>query len=71
MASKLHPYPCRCGKTHQGPYAMSDYMHHNCLHPGPLVFLMKEVEPDANDVYCPSCGMTWEVMMDSMLREGG
>ena len=59
-------YPCRCGETHQGPYAIHDYMHHNCLHPGPLVFLLHEVPgcENVHNVYCPTCGKTWEVTDD-------
>ena len=25
-------YPCRCGETHRGPYALYDYGHHTCFH---------------------------------------
>ena len=54
-------YPCRCGETHTGPYAIQDYTHHNCLHDGPLVYYLREVEPESNDVMCPACGKTWQV----------
>lgn len=25
-------YPCRCGETHRGDYAVEDFLHHNCYH---------------------------------------
>lgn len=25
-------FPCRCGDTHDGDYALYDWMHHNCFH---------------------------------------
>ena len=43
-------YPCRCGETHRGPYAMYGYGHHNCLHYEPLIVS----EPDQG--ICPLCG---------------
>ena len=54
-------YPCRCGETHTGLYAIYDYMHHNCLHDGPLVYYLREVEPESNEVMCEACGKTWQV----------
>lgn len=29
-------FPCRCGQTHTGDYALYDYMHHMCFHDAPL-----------------------------------
>lgn len=27
-------FPCKCGETHRGPYAIYDFGHHNCEHKG-------------------------------------
>ena len=44
-------YPCRCGETHTGEYAIYDWGHHNCFHDSPLVVI------DAPDyLMCPDCG---------------
>ncbi|MFA7265749.1 MAG: hypothetical protein WC054_05505 [Candidatus Nanopelagicales bacterium] len=49
-------YPCRCGETHRGDYAIYDYGHHNCTHTAPLVNI------DITDVLmCPQCGATFRV----------
>ena len=50
-------YPCRCGETHRGEYAIHDYMHHNCFHDEPLL----DIGSDIGISYwcCPICGKTW------------
>lgn len=53
-------YPCRCGETHQGEWAMYVYYHHNCLHEEDLVSL-GTVVPGEIQAICPSCGQTWIV----------
>ena len=56
-------YPCRCGKTHRGDYAVYDFGHHNCLHETTLCGLyVKEKEIQAT---CPECGMSWRVIIDN------
>lgn len=50
-------FPCRCGKTHRGPYAAHEYGHHNCFHDAPL----KRLAPDTSDLICPRCGKTFVV----------
>ena len=47
-------YPCPCGETHRGPYAIYDYGHHTCAH-GPL-WLADE------GALCSQCGAGfWDV----------
>mgnify|MGYP001620048011 CR=1 FL=1 len=48
-------FPCRCGQTHRGPYAVYDYGHHNCLHEAPLW----ELEPGW--AICAACGLTFKI----------
>jgi hypothetical protein len=43
-------FPCRCGATHRGEYALHDWMHHNCFH-GPLYYV-----PGEDEAMCSSCG---------------
>ncbi len=50
-------YPCRCGETHRGDYALYDWGHHNCLHEGRL-FLSEQVLEGAL-VICMECGLQW------------
>lgn len=47
-------YPCSCGKTHRGDYALEDFIHHNCLHPSPLIDL-------GYGPMCGDCGQVWAV----------
>ncbi len=55
-------FPCRCGKTHRGPYAAEDYAHHNCFHNGPIIWLEEDDKPESMvkcadwDVMCLDCG---------------
>ncbi len=55
-------YPCRCGETHRGDYAIYDYGHHNCDHPSPLL------HTGDGQLICPECGNVW-FMED--VSEGG
>ena len=52
-------YPCRCGETHRGEYALHDYMHHNCLHDAPLVDIGSDI--GISQLICPVCGKVWSV----------
>lgn len=49
-------YPCRCGTTHRGPYAIYDYGHHNCFHDDPLHLIDEEIP---GYFMCPGCGKTF------------
>lgn len=52
-------YPCRCGKTHRGDYAIYDYGHHNCFHTAELVDIGN---PEISGYFmCPQCGKTFNV----------
>ena len=55
-------YPCRCGKTHRGDYAVYDYGHHNCLHEADLLGL--PAGGHNVQAICPLCGMSWLVNME-------
>ena len=44
-------FPCHCGETHRGDYALEAWTHHNCEH-GP----MSQV---AGNVMCLECGATF------------
>jgi hypothetical protein len=57
-ASGEQIYPCRCGETHTGPYAVYDYGHHNCFHKGPLIAIDPEDLPGV--VMCSQCGESWD-----------
>lgn len=46
-------YPCRCGQTHRGNYALKDWLHHNCFHDGPLWELLPD---DSGHFICSECG---------------
>ena len=46
-------YPCRCGVTHRGPYAIYDYGHHTCGHPSPLIWCWE------GQVMCGECGQVF------------
>jgi hypothetical protein len=49
-------YPCRCGETHRGDYALYDWGHHNCLHDS------GELHAIAEDQFmCPECGKSFVV----------
>jgi hypothetical protein len=50
-------YPCRCGETHRGDYAIYEYGWHNCFHTSDLL----PVADDPTYVMCPECGQTWTV----------
>lgn len=46
-------YPCRCGQTHRGDYALYDWAHHNCFHREPLILIAEDIP---GYYMCPSCG---------------
>ena len=52
-------YPCRCGKTHRGDYALYDFGHHNCLHETNLLGI--PIKDNCIQAICPQCGMSWQV----------
>ena len=52
-------YPCRCGTTHTGPYAIYDYGHHNCYHDSSLVPLSEQYDED--QWMCPDCGKVFNL----------
>lgn len=47
-------YPCRCGETHRGNYAIYDHGHHNCFHSMPLVDIGRPAV--VGYLMCPQCG---------------
>ncbi len=47
-------YPCPCGETHRGPYALYDYGHHTCRH-GDEIWDLSE---DGIGLLCSQCGAT-------------
>lgn len=53
-------YPCRCGDTHRGPYALYDFAHHNCFHYAGLI-RPDDAMPDY--LLCPECGQSFEVVL--------
>ena len=62
-------YPCCCGETHRGPYALYAYMRHNCLHEDGLWFYMRDSglqsgDEGYDDVLCGMCGATFAVRGD-------
>ena len=48
-------YPCICGKTHRGQYAVNEYRYHNCLHETDLLVIGN------SQAICPDCGMAWRL----------
>src|SRR5574340_430488 len=56
-------YPCRCGATHRGEYAIYDYGHHMCFHDAPLVWIIKGVQ-----AMCSDCGKTFGFNEDDLRR---
>lgn len=54
-------YPCRCGTTHRGPYAIYDYGHHNCYHDAPL---LPSGQDNINQLLCPRCGEVFSIDED-------
>jgi len=48
-------YPCRCGVTHEGDYALYDFGHHECFHDETLLDI------GLGQVICPQCGNVWNV----------
>jgi hypothetical protein len=47
-------YPCPCGETHRGDYAMEDWIRHTCRH-GDELWDMSE---DGLGLLCSQCGNT-------------
>lgn len=58
-------YPCRCGHTHRGNHGFTDWHHHNCFHPSPLIDLGtmcdEEAFPGRSWLICGACGLTFDV----------
>lgn len=63
-ASGNKEYPCRCGETHKGDYALYGWAHHNCFHNDPL----HEIDPENVPGYlmCPACGKTFWVKREEV-----
>lgn len=54
-------YPCRCGVTHSGDYAIETFNHHNCFH-GPFWKMDKTPSPDGTEqIICSGCGEIFEL----------
>lgn len=51
-------HPCRCGETHTGEWAWSEWGRHNCNH---NYVLIQHRDLPGNSVDCPGCGESWEV----------
>lgn len=47
-------FPCRCGETHRGDYAIYEFGHHNCFHEAPLYH-------NEDGYVCPECGKDFVV----------
>lgn len=56
-------YPCRCGKTHKGDYAIYDFGHHNCFHESKLLGL--PFDQNTIQAICPDCGKSWMVGLNN------
>jgi len=54
-------YPCRCGETHKGEYALYEFAHHECLHETDLMGL--PAGKNKIQAICPNCGMSWLVKL--------
>lgn len=48
-------FPCWCGKTHTGDYALYEFGWHNCPHDQPLVTM------GLGQAMCRSCGRMFDV----------
>jgi hypothetical protein len=46
-------WPCRCGDTHRGEWAVETFAHHNCFHQEPLLLLAIDY------AVCGECGETF------------
>lgn len=57
-------YPCRCGETHRGDYALYTFGHHNCFHDAPLMPL------DFGELVCVDCGKVFQVSAKKAAPEG-
>ena len=58
-------FPCRCGSTHRGDYAMEDWAHHNCFH-GPLLLMSDHGHDELkNQLLCVQCGEVFEMTRES------
>ena len=51
-------FPCRCGETHRGEYALHDFMHHECMHNLPLVQFQDDMP---NLTMCRECGRVFQI----------
>jgi len=53
-------FPCRCGETHRGDYALYDYVHHNCFHTEDCLIDIGLPEVEGY-LMCPNCGQTFHL----------
>jgi len=51
-------YPCICGETHRGDYALYDYMHCNCPHNDGLFLI-------GGQALCVMCGKVFSVQSEN------
>ena len=49
-------YPCWCGETHRGDYALEAFHHHNCTHPGDLLQIGNREGDGLIQLTCTICG---------------
>jgi len=52
-------YPCHCGMTHRGDYALYDYAHHNCMHDKGIILL------ESDQGVCGECGKAFRIYTES------
>jgi len=53
-------FPCRCGGTHRGEYAIEDWLHHNCFHKE-LTMLLPILE-GSKQAICIDCGEIFDII---------
>ena len=53
-------HPCRCGEQHRGPYAIEDWMMHNCFHTQELLQLQDGL------VLCVECGQAFSLIKEEL-----
>ena len=60
-------YPCRCGVTHRGDYALTDFLHHECLHEEPLLHIA-DLPDGTIQMCCPVCGADFTTTAKEMSK---
>ena len=54
-------FPCRCGGTHRGGYALEDWLHHNCFHKE-LITLPGIDDEGIMTALCIDCGEVFDIL---------